>query len=67
MKAAKIILIIVLVLALGAYGYYSHLAYKIYKNIDKYERSDNKIAVDLTKQVIKEKYPYSIHYFVVLN
>lgn len=65
MKSIKIIITIVFVLLLGLYGYYSFLAYNIYKEIAKYERTGNKMAVDFSKKVIMEKYPYSIYYFVV--
>jgi len=65
MKSIKIIITIVVVLILGLYGYYSFLSYNIYKEIAKYERTGNTMAVDFSKKVIIKKYPYSIYYFVV--
>lgn len=65
MKKIRIIIALVVVLMLGFYGYYSFLSYKIYEDIAKYERTGNTMAVDFSKKVIVEKYPYSIHYFVV--
>ena len=65
MKTTKIIIGAVILVLLGFYGYYNTLSYKIYKDIGKYERSDNKIAVKFSKKIIIEKYPYSIYYFIV--
>lgn len=65
MKLTKIIIVIVAVVLFAAYGYYSFLSYKIYQEIDKYQRTDNKMAVEFSKKIIIEKYPYSIYYFVV--
>ena len=65
MKTIKIIFAIIVILSLSFYGYYSFLSYNIYKEMSKYENAGNKMAVDFSKKVIIEKYPYSIYYFVI--
>ena len=48
-----------------AYSYYNYLSYDIYKNIEKYEQDEKVGAVKLSRQIINEKYPYSIFYFLI--
>lgn len=50
---------------IGFYGYYNYLSYNIYRDIDMYIDQDNELAIDISKRIIIEKYPYSIPYFKI--
>ena len=64
-KVFKRLTVIFILLLFFAYSYYNYLSYDIYINIEKYEEDEKIGAVKLSRQIINEKYPYSIFYFLI--
>lgn len=64
-KIIKIVIGVIVIVLIIFYSYYNYLSYNIYKDISQYESSKNSVAVKLSKNIIKEKYPYSIYYFLI--
>ncbi len=64
-KIIKIILSLMVFVFVSFYGYYNYHSFIIYNEIEVYEQLGNEMAVNLSKQIIVEKYPYSIPYFII--
>jgi hypothetical protein len=61
----KKFLLILFFIIIAGYGYYNYLAYKIYNKYTYYSSLKNKMAVDTSVEIIKDKYPYTVFYFMV--